>query len=743
MTYKIVTKYKYCLPGFCFLGLVFLDIVQGQWQFYHPQNLFALTAAKAVIILVLTLIALKKSFRLPVILLGLGLSFLIGYSFQLLNFDNLRMLLKYLSVFIYFYAFKTLLNTDKKRRFLIKCGLFFIYLGIVSIVLGLLFHIDGFQTYVAGRFGYKGLLKRSIDASYFIMFAGLWVYFFRKDIKKYLILLIAILIVIPILGTKLPFLFLGMVVVYLLFKSQHKVKLFALIGAILLGMGTLIFLLIPLKLKATLTMFFHLYQEQGFWTSITSFRSDLLLKASHYYAEHWTWVNYLFGGRDSGRLLVEMAVPDLLIFFGLVGSLFFAIFYAKTYFRSTPSRFKIGFGLVLICGALAGQFLFNTTASLWFAALAVLVQSRYKKSSKMKVFLISNMYPSKKTPTYGTFVFNVVKSLKKWGVRFSHRSVIRGKSTSKLKNSFRYLFHYIGIAYHYVFDDFKVVYVHFISHHTPILYLLMKIFGKKEKLCINIHGSDIFKSRDKKIDIYNAWVLQRADLIVVPSAYLKNIMRKQYPDIGDAVYHISPSGGIDPEVFYPPQNPQKEKNIPEIGFISRIVPGKGWDIFLESLYQLKQQQFEFHATMIGRGSQIDQLKQKITQLDLDHEVEFIDAVPQQELARLYHGFDVFVFSSTLPESLGLVGLEAMACQVPVIGSKMAGVETYLEDQLNGLFFNPGDAGDLAEKIGYFFNLPAPKRQNMKSQALRTAKQYDKNKVTKQLYLKMKALEAPD
>lgn len=50
----------------------------------------------------------------------------------------------------------------------------------------------------------------------------------------------------------------------------------------------------------------------------------------------------------------------------------------------------------------------------------------------------------------------------------------------------------------------------------------------------------------------------------------------------------------------------------------------------------------------------------------------------------------------------LVGLEAMACEVPVIGSYIGGLKDYIKDKENGFFFTPGNAEELSNKIELYY-----------------------------------------
>lgn len=68
------------------------------------------------------------------------------------------------------------------------------------------------------------------------------------------------------------------------------------------------------------------------------------------------------------------------------------------------------------------------------------------------------------------------------------------------------------------------------------------------------------------------------------------------------------------------------------------------------------------------------------------------------MALFYSAIDIFCFPTyRKSDSLGLVGLEAMACGCIVIASNMAGPTSYIKDQENGFFFKPRDGKDLNQK----------------------------------------------
>ena len=57
---------------------------------------------------------------------------------------------------------------------------------------------------------------------------------------------------------------------------------------------------------------------------------------------------------------------------------------------------------------------------------------------------------------------------------------------------------------------------------------------------------------------------------------------------------------------------------------------------------------------------------------------------------------VFTFPSLWPETLGIVGLEALSQGVPVIGSDIGDVREWLQDGVNGCLVTLGDADTIAK-----------------------------------------------
>jgi glycosyltransferase involved in cell wall biosynthesis len=80
----------------------------------------------------------------------------------------------------------------------------------------------------------------------------------------------------------------------------------------------------------------------------------------------------------------------------------------------------------------------------------------------------------------------------------------------------------------------------------------------------------------------------------------------------------------------------------------------------------------------------------------------------RRLSSLYAAADVFVLPS-LSEALGQVGLEALACGTPVVGSRVGGIPDYVLEGKTGLLVEPGNAGELAARLDWMIEHPAERQ----------------------------------
>ncbi len=132
-----------------------------------------------------------------------------------------------------------------------------------------------------------------------------------------------------------------------------------------------------------------------------------------------------------------------------------------------------------------------------------------------------------------------------------------------------------------------------------------------------------------------------------------------------------------------------------IGAVGRLVPIKGYDVFLKAAQKVKDRFPEAVFMIVGEGPCLDSLQELARKLKIHEQVLFTGF--QENIPAFFSMMDVFVISS-FTEGGPIVLLEAMAAGVPAIATRVGGVPEVLVDQKNGFMVEPHNPESLAERI---------------------------------------------
>ncbi|MGN1181930.1 MAG: glycosyltransferase family 4 protein [Faecalibacillus sp.] len=340
-----------------------------------------------------------------------------------------------------------------------------------------------------------------------------------------------------------------------------------------------------------------------------------------------------------------------------------------------------------------------------------------------KILIISNMYPSKKYKHYGIFVENTAQILKNNGYHVTV-SALR-KKDNKIGKLIGYGWFYLKAIVLSMFQNYDYLYAHYVSHCALLIKIIKKI-KPNIKLIINVHGNDVVpeNDHDKQFIPIVKEIMPMVDVCITPSVYFQNVMIHDY-HLPKYRVKVFPSGGINQKIFKHYENTKEEyqldTNKQTIGYVGRYEIRKGWEIFLEAIHMLDDLD-NYQIIMVGTGNEEDQVNQLIKKYHLD--VKKYPMQNQKELAKIYSAIDIFCFPTyRKSESLGLVGLEAMACGAITITSNMAGPTSYIKDGINGFFFEAKNTNDLKEKISYVSTMPKKEKEKIKKEALETVREY--------------------
>ncbi len=177
-------------------------------------------------------------------------------------------------------------------------------------------------------------------------------------------------------------------------------------------------------------------------------------------------------------------------------------------------------------------------------------------------------------------------------------------------------------------------------------------------------------------------------------------------------------------------------------FVGKLVEKKGLEHLMRALKILKDKNRDFKLLIAGGGPLEGQLKVLMRDLGLVGEVRFMGWVNNDLLPDIYSSSDVFIAPSIFDkrgetEGLPVVIIEAMACGVPVIASRVSGIPEIVSDNINGFLCSPGDPVDLAKKMDEILSCKDIGR--LRDGAIQTSRNYSWQSISEKYKLAIEEL----
>ncbi len=151
--------------------------------------------------------------------------------------------------------------------------------------------------------------------------------------------------------------------------------------------------------------------------------------------------------------------------------------------------------------------------------------------------------------------------------------------------------------------------------------------------------------------------------------------------------------------------------------VGRLHPDKDQKTLLNAFAKLASTQADAILVILGKGRLEKQLKQQVTQLKLQDQVFFLGLVP--DAVNYYRAFDSFVLSSDY-EPFGMVLLEAIIAQVPIIATNVGGAKEVVKT--SQWLFDVRDDNQLAKLMLAMYKQDEAQRQLINADNMRWLKQ---------------------
>ncbi|MCX7747237.1 MAG: glycosyltransferase family 4 protein [Clostridia bacterium] len=230
------------------------------------------------------------------------------------------------------------------------------------------------------------------------------------------------------------------------------------------------------------------------------------------------------------------------------------------------------------------------------------------------------------------------------------------------------------------------------------------------------------------------WLTYESWRVIVNSHYMKNEVENVFRLPEDKI-RVIPNGvdlnkfkGYERDYSYRRNYVMDHEKM--VFFVGRLVNEKGAHVLVDAMPKVLQNYNDVKFVIAGRGPQMDYLKVKVVSMNIEHKVYFTGYINDENLLRLYKCADIAVFPS-LYEPFGIVALEGMVANIPVVVSDIGGLGEIVYHDFDGMKAYSGNANSLADCILDLLYNPV-KAEEMKKRALEKVNRvYNWNIISKQ------------
>lgn len=220
-------------------------------------------------------------------------------------------------------------------------------------------------------------------------------------------------------------------------------------------------------------------------------------------------------------------------------------------------------------------------------------------------------------------------------------------------------------------------------------------------------------------------IMRGADRIIANSKWTLDVtLPSDYPKRqAEVIYN-----GIDTKLYKKVKSNMKEK----LGCenysltVSRIIPQKGLEYLVKALPYIEG---DFKAVVIGKGTEVGKLKKLAKKLKVEKKLHFTGFVPEKDMTKYYSSADVFVLPS-LYEPFGIVLLEAMACETPVVAAGSGGIPEVVDK--SGIIVKPRNEKQIAKGVNDLLADSKLRKKYAKKGRERAEKVFDWDIIAKQV-----------
>ena len=240
--------------------------------------------------------------------------------------------------------------------------------------------------------------------------------------------------------------------------------------------------------------------------------------------------------------------------------------------------------------------------------------------------------------------------------------------------------------------DFDVIHAHdWLTYSAGIA--AKETTGKP--LVVHMHATEFDRSGENiNTDVYaiERRGMEAADRVITVSNLTRNIVINKYGI--DPAKVVTVHNAVEPNDKPKSEYERSGLDAKVVTFLGRITYQKGPEYFIEAAYKIHQVDPSIHFVMAGTGDMLEKMIRRVAQLGMGSHFHFTGFLKGEAVDQMFAMTDVFVMPS-ISEPFGIVPLEAMRLNVPVVISKQSGVSEVVKHALKVDFW---DINGLADAI---------------------------------------------
>ena len=224
------------------------------------------------------------------------------------------------------------------------------------------------------------------------------------------------------------------------------------------------------------------------------------------------------------------------------------------------------------------------------------------------------------------------------------------------------------------------------------------VFGKKVSIVLSVRGSDVKLFNNSIARLFNRYIISRMDRVLAVSDDLADSLNKI--GIEKRKIEIVPNGVS--ARFKPGDRIlcRRKQDLPEeafiVLFVGLFVPVKGLDVLIDALSKWRTEN-DWKCVLVGDGPEKEDILHRVQRHGLNRQVVFAGRQLVECIPAWMQAADVLVLPSR-SEGRPNVAIEAQACGIPVVATRVGGTAEIVKDGKTGVLVDPENSHALGNAL---------------------------------------------